>query len=77
MEREIFESTVFVGLPKKVLEVSGMNENTPVDIAAEDGVIVIVRSDDLEEDEICLCPECIERLIEEMGLDNGQVCEGA
>ena len=69
MEREIFEKTVFVGLPKKILEVSGITENTPVDMGAEDGVIVIVRSDDFKEDEICLCPDCIERLIKEMGFE--------
>ncbi len=59
MENEVMNNLVFVGIPRDVVIVSGFTPDTPVQITATDGSILIELVTDENE---CICDECRTRL---------------
>lgn len=59
MENEVMNNLVFVGIPRDVVIVSGFTPDTPVQITATDGSILIELVTD---ESACICDECRTRL---------------
>lgn len=55
MENEVMNDLVFVGIPRDVVIVSGFTPDTPVQITATDGSILIELVNDNSE---CICDDC-------------------
>lgn len=62
------ENKVFVSVPLDALIVSGITSDSAVEISAVDGVILIERCDN--DDEECCCDCICDECRAELGLDN-------
>ena len=57
MQNEVINSLVYIGVPIDAMIVSGLTDETPVEISATNGKIVIEAINN-----ICLCDECRAKL---------------
>ena len=57
MQNELINNLVYIGVPLDAVIVSGLTEETPVEISATNGKIFIEAINN-----ICLCDECLAKL---------------
>ena len=57
MQNEVINSLIYIGVPIDAMIVSGLTDETPVEISATNGKIVIEAINN-----ICLCDECRAKL---------------
>ncbi len=61
MENETMNNLVYIGIPLDTVIVSGITSDATVQVTATNGVIVIERYDDNQED---ICDDCRAKLAE-------------
>ena len=71
MQNEVINSLIYIGVPIDAMIVSGLTDETPVEISATNGKIVIEAINN-----ICLCDECRVKLeFEETEVEEWQYTE--
>lgn len=70
MDATLLEDFIFIGIPREVSRVSGIDPGTVVNCIADKGILVLEKDKDSPSDEVCICPECLAKMMAESEGDN-------